>query len=236
MPAVNALSSYHSLNFLNSRPRSNGEVCLYDGLGSERTFTNASGAVTAAAIYDGYGNTVAASGSTGSPYQFGATSGYRNDGDAGIMQVGARYDDTATGSLLTRDTDLNQLAYVYCGAELVDRLDPIGHYSWSLFVQDFKGAIQLDTANPVMMVLAVAQSITTIGTGAFGGGLYGPNPGTAGNLWNVATGGLGAIYSGGVINVGIGLIGVGGMAVIGAPILIGIGEVVVAIGGQAGWF
>jgi len=29
---------------------------------------------------------------------------------------------------------------------------------------------------------------------------------------------------------------VGGMAVIGAPILIGIGEVVVAIGGQAGWF
>ncbi len=31
---------------------------------------------------------VATSGSTSSPYQFGSTSGYRNDGDAGIMQVG----------------------------------------------------------------------------------------------------------------------------------------------------
>ena len=107
--------------------RRNGEFLLYDGLGSARTFTNASGAVTASAVYDGYGNTVATSGSTSSPYQFRATSGYRNDGDAGIMQVGARYYDRATGSFLTRDTDLSQLAYVYCGDDPIDRLDPSGH-------------------------------------------------------------------------------------------------------------
>ena len=107
--------------------RRNGEFFQYDGLGSARTFTNASGAVTASAVYDGYGNTVATSGSTSSPYQFRATSGYRNDGDAGIMQVGARYYDRATGSFLTRDTDLSQLAYVYCGDDPIDRLDPSGH-------------------------------------------------------------------------------------------------------------
>ena len=107
--------------------RRNGEFFQYDGLGSARTFTNASGVVTATVVYDGFGNTVATSGSTSSPYQFGATSGYRNDGDAGIMQVGARYYDPATGSFLTRDTDLSQLAYVYCGDDPIDRLDPSGH-------------------------------------------------------------------------------------------------------------
>ena len=95
--------------------RRNGEFFMYDGLGSVRTYTNASGIVTAAATYDGYGNTVATSGSTGSPYQFGASSGYRCDGDAEIMQVGDRYYDPATGSFLTRDADLSQLAFVYCG-------------------------------------------------------------------------------------------------------------------------
>ena len=111
--------------------RRNEEFFQYDGLGSVRTFTNASGTVTAAATYDGFGNTVATSGSTSSPYQFGATSGYRNDGDAGIMQVGARYYDPTTGSFLTRDTDLNQLAYLYCWDDPIDRLDPSGHWpSW----------------------------------------------------------------------------------------------------------
>ncbi len=118
--------------------RRNGEFFQYDGLGSARTFTNASGAVTAAATYDGFGNTVATSGSTSSPYQFGAASGYRNDGDAGIMQVGARYYDPATGSFLTRDTDLSQLAYVYCGDDPINMLDPSGHWPhWMIVTGDW---------------------------------------------------------------------------------------------------
>ncbi len=107
--------------------RRNEEFFQYDGLGSARTFTNASGVVTAAVTYDGYGNTVGTSGSTSSPYQFGATSGYRNDGDAGIMEVGARYYDPSTGSFLTRDRDLGQLAYVYCWDDPIDKVDPRGH-------------------------------------------------------------------------------------------------------------
>ena len=107
--------------------RRSWEFFMYDGLGSARTFTNNSGVVNATTTYDVCGITVTTSGSTVSHYQFGATSGYRCDGDAGIMQVGARYYDPATGSFLTRDTDLNQLAYVYCGDDPIDRLDPSGH-------------------------------------------------------------------------------------------------------------
>ncbi len=46
------------------------------------------------------------------------------------MQVGARYYDPATGSFLTRDTDLSQLAYVYCGDDPINMLDPSGHGPW----------------------------------------------------------------------------------------------------------
>ena len=126
-PCTPVWNVHRNLRYGVSLIRRNGEFFLYDGLGSARTYTNASGAVTASAVYDGFGNTVATSGSTSSPYQFGATSGYRNDGDAGIMQVGARYYDPATGSFLTRETDLNQLAYVYCGDDPIDKLDPSGH-------------------------------------------------------------------------------------------------------------
>ena len=44
--------------------RRNGVYFQYDGSGSTRTITNSSGSQTASAIYDGYGNTVATSGTT----------------------------------------------------------------------------------------------------------------------------------------------------------------------------
>ena len=148
--------------------RRNGEFFMYDGLGSARTFTNASGVVTAAATYDGYGNTVATSGSTSSPYQFGATSGHRNDGDAGIMQVGARYYDPATGSFLTRDTDLNQLAYVYCGDDPIDKVDPSGHGPLSLPPNIFKLAHEVFDWREVEVNFTIGsgplEGVTIIGT------------------------------------------------------------------------
>ena len=136
--------------------RRNEEFFHYDGIGSARTFTNASGVVTAAAMYGGFGNTVATSGSTGSPYQFGATFGYRCDGDAGIMQVGAKYYDPSTGSFLTRDADLGQLAYVYCWGDPIDRLDPSGHRppdwfdasAWTVMIAGLKDG------SPIVKVLS----------------------------------------------------------------------------------
>ena len=127
------------------------------------------------ATCDGYGNTVAASGSTSSPYQFGATSGYRGDGDVGIMQVGARYYDPSTGNFLTRDTDLNQLAYVYCGDDPVNKVDPSGHWSLS-------SRLQHDFVYGGALMTIIAQYIPdprlklTIGTVGIVLATYGADP------------------------------------------------------------
>lgn len=58
--------------------RKDGEYPLFDGLGSERTVTNASLTVTGTINFDGFGNTVGSTGSSSNSYTFAATSGYRN--------------------------------------------------------------------------------------------------------------------------------------------------------------
>jgi RHS repeat-associated protein len=76
---------------------------------------------------DAFGNSVASTGSTSSKYGFVAKSGYRTDGDAGLMKVGARYYDSQVGSFTTRDTFLDQKPYLYCEHDPVNFVDPSGH-------------------------------------------------------------------------------------------------------------
>ncbi len=85
----------------------NGDVNLYDGLGSVRQTTSATGAVTSSQNTEAFGQTVASSGTTGE-YGFGATSGYRDDGDAGLTHIAARCYDAAVGQFISRDTLLDQ--------------------------------------------------------------------------------------------------------------------------------
>ncbi len=92
--------------------------------------------------------TVATTGSSSNPYMFAATSGYRNDGDAGLMHVGARYYDSQVGGFITRDTYLDQKPYLYCGHDPVNCLDPSGHDFWSwvkvfLFGEKFGGGLAI---------------------------------------------------------------------------------------------
>ena len=47
-------------------------------------------------------------GTSTNPYMYGATSGYRTEGDAGLSHVGARYYDAQVGRFITRDTDLDE--------------------------------------------------------------------------------------------------------------------------------
>ena len=61
------------------------------------------------------------------PYLYAATSGYRNDGDAGLSHVGARYYDAQVGRFISRDTYLDQKPYLYCEHNPVNNLDPSGH-------------------------------------------------------------------------------------------------------------
>ena len=58
---------------------------------------------------------------------YAATSGYRNDGDAGLSHVGARYYDAQVGRFISRDTFLDQKPYLYCNHDPINNLDPTGH-------------------------------------------------------------------------------------------------------------
>jgi RHS repeat-associated protein len=111
----------------NALVRKDGETPLFDGLGSERTVTNTSGAVQGTLTMTAFGQAVASTGSSTDPYEFAATSGYRNDGDAGLMLVGARYYDAQTGMFISRDTDLGEDPYIYCDGEPVNAIDSDGH-------------------------------------------------------------------------------------------------------------
>ncbi len=102
------------------------ETMLFDGHGDLRTVTNSSQTVTATGNFDAYGNSVGGTGSSSTPYQFGAASGYRNDGDAGLLHIGARWYDPGIGRWISRDPDLTQPAYLYCGSNPVGELDPDG--------------------------------------------------------------------------------------------------------------
>jgi RHS repeat-associated protein len=111
----------------NALVRKDGETPLFDGLGSERTVTNTSGAVQGTLTMTAFGQAVASTGSSTDPYEFAATSRYRNDGDDGLTLVGARYYDAQTGIFISRDTQLDQLPYGYCDGDPVNAIDPTGH-------------------------------------------------------------------------------------------------------------
>jgi len=111
----------------NALIRKDGETPLFDGLGSERTVTSSSQAVTATLTLSAFGQTVASSGSSTSAYMFGATSGYRTEGDAGLTLVGCRFYDAQVGRFITRDTVLTERPYAYCDGDPVNAIDPSGH-------------------------------------------------------------------------------------------------------------
>ena len=111
----------------NALIRKDGETPLFDGLGSERTVTNSSQAVTASLTLSAFGQTVASTGSSTSAYQFGATSGYRTEGDAGLTLVGCRFYDAQVGRFITGDTDLDEAPYTYCDGDPVNVTNSSGH-------------------------------------------------------------------------------------------------------------
>ncbi len=113
----------------NALLRRNSECPLYDGHGSERTVTNGSQTVTGTINFEAFGQTVGTSGSSDSPYMYAGSWGYRTDGDAGLMHVGARYYDPQVGRFITRDTVLSEHPYLYCEHDPVNAVDPSGHGS-----------------------------------------------------------------------------------------------------------
>ena len=108
--------------------RRGAEYPLFDGHGSERTVTNSSQTVTGSVNYEAFGQVAGSTGSSTNPYMYAGDWGYRNDGDAGLMHVGARYYDAQVGRFITRDTVLSEHPYLYCEHEPVGFVDPSGHF------------------------------------------------------------------------------------------------------------
>ncbi len=60
-------------------------------------------------------------GSSANPYRFAGARGYRDDGDAGLLHVGARYYDPQVGRFISRDAVLSEHLYLYGEHEPVNR-------------------------------------------------------------------------------------------------------------------
>ncbi len=73
----------------------------------------------------------------GGPYQFCGLWGYRNDQDAGLLHVGARYYEVETGRWVQKDkmlgytlSPINLNYYVYCNSDPINHIDPLGYIAW----------------------------------------------------------------------------------------------------------
>jgi len=104
-----------------------------------RTVTNGSETVTGTINFEAFGQTAGATGSSSSPYMYAGAWGYRTDGDAGLMHVGARYYDAQVGRFITRDTVLSEHPYLYCEHDPVNWVDPGGHLAWWEVLIDWLG-------------------------------------------------------------------------------------------------
>jgi len=116
---------------------SNGQVRIYhaDRLGSVRWVTDGSQNIVASYVYEGFGKIIGQNGGGGGPYQFCGLWGYRNDQDAGLMHVGARYYEMETGRWVQKDQELGKVIdprtlnlYVYVGDNPLARVDPNGKF------------------------------------------------------------------------------------------------------------
>ncbi|MDT7972950.1 MAG: RHS repeat-associated core domain-containing protein, partial [Armatimonadota bacterium] len=113
-----------------------GQVRVYhaDRLGSVRWVTDGSGNLVASYVYEGFGKIVGQDGNEVVPYRFCGLWGYRNDGDAGLLHVGARYYEVETGRWVQKDPMLVGInLYVYCANTPALFVDPSGNI-WVLLL------------------------------------------------------------------------------------------------------
>ena len=79
------------------------ETYHFDWIGSTRALTDAAQTVTATYNYEAFGTVVGSTGSSGNTYKFDGAWRYRDDGDFGLVHVGARYYEPATGRWVSKD-------------------------------------------------------------------------------------------------------------------------------------
>jgi RHS repeat-associated protein len=102
----------------------------YDGFGTVRQLTNASGAVTDSFEFDSFGNQITHTGTTPNNYLY---RGEAFDSDLGLYYLRARWMNPTTGRFLSRDPDNGVITdpatlhkYLYAEGDPVDFGDPSG--------------------------------------------------------------------------------------------------------------
>ena len=103
----------------------------YDGHGSVRFLTDASGNVTDRYDYEGFGNLVNQEGTTANSYLY---SGEQRDASLGLDYLRARYYDTITNRFMSQDMMLGRMneprslhKYLYVEADPINKSDPSGN-------------------------------------------------------------------------------------------------------------
>ena len=133
-----------------------GQVRIYhaDRLGSVRWVTEGSGNLVASYVYEGFGKIVGQDGSEVVPYRFCGLWGYRDDGDARLLHVGARYYEVETGRWVQKDKVLGFIFslitlnyYVYCNNNPINYIDPLGNIAWK----------------PILLIVAIVAIAVCVG-------------------------------------------------------------------------
>jgi len=130
----------------------------YDGLGSTRALSNASGSLTDSYDYAAFGEVLAQTGSTENLYQY---TGEQFDSDLDQTYLRARYYDQNIGRFPQQDTwmghdstpiSLNK--YLYGNADPTNWTDPTGHFGISSF----------SASSSINGILSTINTVNTINT------------------------------------------------------------------------
>ncbi len=160
----------HGLDLIAQRRAGSVRYFSYDGHGSTRLLTDASGAVTDTYLYDAYGTLLTSTGSTPNNYLY---CGEQFDPDLGMYYLRARYYQPQTGRFWTMDSwegtqtePLSLHKYLYAHADPVNGTDPRGHENLGTQLVNMSIQIGLFTArwaakNPKKAFVIVAALSAT---------------------------------------------------------------------------
>ncbi|MCC6729420.1 MAG: hypothetical protein IT208_08775 [Chthonomonadales bacterium] len=155
--------------------------------------------------------------------------GYRADGDAGLMLVGARYHDAQAGRFVTRDTLLGEHPYLYCEHEPVGSVDPSGGTAIATFFRDFLRTIASEPGKSAGGIAAGLGGGYIAGAGV----IYGmENPLPPYDRGNLIVGVGGSLMTGG-LGVGMMSVGLGGSLAGSAALGAALGGAALCTGGIA---
>jgi RHS repeat-associated protein len=128
----------YGLNRISQSQASATSFYGYDGHGSVRLLTDATGAITDRYDYDAFGNVISQSGTTSNVYQY---SGEQNDSNLGFYYLRARWLNVNSGRFLTVDpldvdeeTPQSTNRYDYAFNRPTDLADPSGN--WPTYIHN----------------------------------------------------------------------------------------------------